>query len=315
MGNEIEVIGVDVGNGYTKTVHTEFVSSKKDWGDKKPPLIEKLVKYKGKYYTVGGDRTKTKTDNKNDETCLILALAGIAEELRLRGKHESKILLSEGLPLERCHEENKVIDEEYYLKGQIVEFEYEDEPYKIEIADVLVNPQGIAGILDMLVNSELPENCIVVEIGSWTTELIPIENNKAQGAKTQSLNFGVIDCLNKCNEAIRRTTGKEIPETMIQKVMMGNTDALPPKYLTMCIEEIKTQVKNLADTLEENKYNLDVLTCVFMGGGSCMVKNYGEDLFPLAKYIIDANTMLPNIRANAVGYEKLGKNYLRKKGF
>ena len=88
MDNKIEVIGVDVGNGYTKTVSTEFVSATRDWGEVKPPLTDKLVGYAGKYYTVGGERTKTKTDQKNDETCLILALAGIAEELRRRGKHE-----------------------------------------------------------------------------------------------------------------------------------------------------------------------------------------------------------------------------------
>lgn len=307
MNNTIEVIGVDVGNGYTKTVHTEFVSAKRDWGETKPALIDKLVEYNGKFYTVGGERTKTKTDQKNDETCLILALAGIAEELRVRGKSESKVLLSEGLPLERCIEDNKIEDEQYYLKGNIVEFKYEDEPYRIEIVDVLVNPQCVSGIVDMLANKELPDPCIVIDIGSWTTDILPIEGHKPQGAKSQSLNNGIIECMLKCNEAIRRRTGKEIPESMIQKIMMGNKEALPAKYLSICEAEIAAYVRDIADTLDENKYNTDVLTCVFMGGGSIIIKEYGSDIFPYARYI-------PNIRANAIGYEKLGKSYLRKKG-
>jgi len=158
MKDNIEVIGVDVGNGYTKTVHSDFVSAKRDWGETKPTLTDKLVSYNGKYYTVGGERTKTKTDQKKDDTCLTLALAGIGEELKYRGLRESKILLSEGLPLERCIESNKVFDEKYYLKGNTVEFEYEDIPYKIEIIDVLVNPQCVAGIVDMVANKELPDN-------------------------------------------------------------------------------------------------------------------------------------------------------------
>lgn len=314
MDNKIEVIGVDVGNGYTKTVSTEFVSATRDWGEVKPPLTDKLVGYAGKYYTVGGERTKTKTDQKNDETCLILALAGIAEELRRRGKQEGRILLSEGLPLERCIEENKLEDEEYYKKGQIVEFTYEDEPYKIEVVDVMVNPQCVAAIVEKLCAKEIPQNCIIVDIGSWTIEILPIENYKPQGAKAQSLNMGIIDCLLKCNEAIRRRTGKEIPEYMIQQAMLGDAGTLPPKYATLCINELKAYAKNLAETLEENKYNTDVVPCVFMGGGSSIIKNYGEQYFPLSMYMMDETGKKPNIRINAIGYEKLGKSYLHKKG-
>jgi hypothetical protein len=36
--------------------------------------------------------------------------------------------------------------------------------------------------------------------------------------------------------------------------------------------------------------------------------------FPLSRFINDPVTKMPSIRANAVGYEKLGKNYLRKRG-
>jgi plasmid segregation protein ParM len=118
----------------------------------------------------------------------------------------------------------------------------------------------------------------------------------------------------KCNEAIRRRTGKEIPESMIQQVMLGNVDAVIPKYSAICVDEIKAYVKNLADTLEENKYNTEVLPCVFLGGGATLVKNYGMERFPLSRFINDPKTKMPSIRANAIGYEKLGKNYLRKRG-
>ena len=40
MNNKIEVIGVDVGNGYTKTVSTEFVSATRDWGEEVPRKVK-----------------------------------------------------------------------------------------------------------------------------------------------------------------------------------------------------------------------------------------------------------------------------------
>ena len=301
----IEVIGVDVGNGFTKTVSTEFVSSVRELGEVKPALTEKLVKYNNKYYVVGGERTKTKTDNKSDETNLILALAGIGEELKKRNIKDTDIIFSEGLPLERCIAEQKTYDEKYYLKGEKIYFEYEDEPHDIEIKDVLVNPQCCSAIIELLNSGTLPDPCIVIDVGSWTVDILPIEGNKPQGAKTKSLLNGVIDCLISCNAEIRRRTGKEVMESQIQQIMRGNPDALPPKYSTIVINEIKKYVKNLADTLIENKYNIDTLTCVFMGGGATVVKNYGKELFPMAKYITD-------IRANAIGYEQIGRLKLKK---
>lgn len=301
----IEVIGVDVGNGLTKTVTTEFVSSVKEFGETKPSLVDKLVKYDNKYYVVGGDRTKTKTDNKTDNTELILALAGIGEELKNRKIKDTEIILSEGLPLERCIAENKKFDEDYYLKGKQIYFEYEDEPHNILIKDVLVNPQCCSAIIDLLSSGTLPDPCIVVDIGSWTVDILPIEGNKPQGAKTKSLLDGVINCMNNCNEEIRRRTGNEVMESQIQQIMRGNPDALPPKYSNIVIGAIQKYVKTLAATLIENKYNIETLTCVFMGGGATVVKNYGKDLFPMAKYITD-------IRANAIGYEQIGRMKLKK---
>lgn len=303
--NNIEVIGVDVGNGLTKTVSSVFVSSVRDYGETKPALMDKVIMYEGKYYIVGGDRTKTKTDQKEDNTNLILALAGIGEELKVRNISDTHIIFSEGLPLERCFAENKKIDEEYYLKGKEVYFEYEDRPHKIFIEDVLVNPQCVSGIVDMLANNTIPDPSIVIDIGSWTVDILPIENGKPQGAKTKSLLDGVINCILRCNEEIRRRFGREVPEFQIQSVMLGDVDALPPKYSKIVIDEIKKYVKNLSDTLIENKYNTDTLTCVFMGGGAAVVKNYGKEFFPLAKYIT-------NIHANAIGYEKIGNMAVRK---
>lgn len=301
-----EIIGVDVGNGYTKTVSTDFESSVKKWGEEKPSLTDSLVMYKGNYYTVGGgDRVRSKTDNKEDENSLILALAGIGEELKRRNLEGGNIILSEGLPLERRNDTSRKIDEKYYLKGEDVYFEYEDKGYNIHIEDVIVNAQCVSAVIEELVNGTLPEICLIIDVGSWTVDILPIENGKPQGAKTKSLNCGIIDCINSCNEEIRRRTFNDFPEFLIKKVMMGELDTTSPKYSALILDSIKRYIKNLADTLIELKYNIEVLPCIFVGGGSSVIKNYGKDYFPMAKFMTD-------IHLNAIGYEKIAKNMMRR---
>ena len=302
---ETEVIGVDVGNGLTKTATQEFVSSVKDFGETKPALTDKLVMYDGKYYVVGGDRTKTKTDQKNDNTSFILALAGIGAELNARGIGNTNVILSEGLPLERCIQENRVKDESYYKKGETIYFEYEDVPHEIKMEDVLVNPQCVSGIIDLLAEGQLADLCIVVDIGSWTMDILPIENGKPQGAKVKSTLDGIIKCFIACNDEIRRRHSIDILELQIQQIMMGNPSTLPPDYTRIIETEIKKWVKNIADTLIENNYNIKVLPVVFMGGGAQVIKHFGKEFFPYAKYITD-------IHANAIGYEKIANQHQHK---
>lgn len=302
---KFEVVGIDVGNGYTKTVNTEFISAVKDYGETKPAITDNLLMYDGKYYIVGGERTKTKTDKKKDNTALILALAGLGYELNFRGIGDTSVILSEGLPLERCIKEKQIEDEEYYKQGETLYFEYEDVPHTVKIEKVLVNPQCVAGVIDLLADGMLPDPCIVVDLGSWTVDILPIEDGKPQGSRIKSALDGVINCMLNCNDEIRRKTGEEVSEKQIQKVMLGDKMALPPEYAHICIKTTKEYVKGIADTLAENKFNVNTISCVFMGGGASIVKKYGEEYFPITKYIT-------NIRANAIGFEKIGNQYLEK---
>lgn len=294
------VIGVDVGNGLTKTASKYFISSVKDYGETKPALKDNLLMYDGKYYIIGGDRTKTKTDQKKDNTSLILTLAAIGAELNARGVGDASVTLSEGLPLERCTKDNQVKDEIYYKKGETISFEYEDVPHTIIMNDVKVNPQCLAGVIDLLAEKALPDTCLIIDVGSWTVDILPIENGRPQSAKVKSALEGVINCMVSCNNEIRRRTGSEVLESQIQKIMLGDTDALPPEYSNIIINEIKKYVQNIANILFENKYNINTLTCVFMGGGASVIKQYGMEYFPYSKFIT-------NIHANAIGYEKIAK--------
>ena len=308
MENSKIIIGVDVGNGFTKTVHSEFVSSVKDLGETKPAIEDRCVEYEGRYYVVGGERTRTKTDNKEDNTDLILALAAIGEELKIRGIQDDpvSVIISEGLPVERCIAEQKNKDKEYYLKGQWVNFEYEGVKRTVYVDNVIVNPQAVSGVYELLNRQKLPARCLIVDIGSWTVDVIQVENHRPQSSGCHSFLNGIITCMLKCNEEIRRRTGREVLESQIQEVMRGDKMALPPKYSSIVEEEVKKYVKGISDILIENKYNTETLYIVFMGGGAGIVERYGKELFPMHLFLSD-------IHSNAIGYEQIARQ-MKDKG-
>lgn len=304
MSDTYEIVGVDVGNGYTKTAHAEFISAVKDFGKSKPAITDKMVCYEGHYYTVGGKRSKTKTDQKEDNTAFILALAALGEEFKYRNISPKNVVLSEGLPIERCIEFNKEIDKEYYKKGQLVNFEYEDVPYSIFISDVFVNPQCASGIADLI--PVLPEICHVIDVGSWTVDILPVIDHRPVSAEVKSLNNGVITCMLACNEEIRRLTGKEVMEEQIQKIMRGQKGILPDKYENCIRDSIRKYVNNLYNVLIENEITVDTAPCVFIGGGATVIETYGKELFPIAQYYTD-------IHRNAIGYEKIAAIQMKRR--
>ena len=294
-----EIIGVDNGYGFTKTVHSNFVTALRDQGKVKPPFMDNVITYNGSYYVVGGERMKVKGDKTVDDQTYILTLAAIGEELRIRNRTRADVILSVGLPLERCGEGSEPF-KQYFKKENPVEFDWQDMRYTVNIIDVLVSPQGYSAIISEV--STVANSTVLVDIGSWTIDILQIVNNIPQTAL--SLNDGVITCILNVNDAIRKETGNEVMESQIQDVMMGKVNALPEKYSKIAQKEIKRYVVKIAQTLQEHKLNLETLPFIFVGGGANLIKNYGMHLFSNARII-------PEINANVLGYEKIARQIYR----
>lgn len=195
----------------------------------------------------------------------ILTLAAVAKELNRRGMRNANILLSVGLPLTRFGAEKQdFID--YLSKEKEVTFRFDNEQYRIKLARVSVFPQCYAAVADRM--KTLPKRVVVVDIGSWTIDIMPIEDSAP-------------------NEAMR--TGKH--------------EKLPQKYRTIVEECLRAYVDKVYNILLEHGYNLEVTEIVFVGGGANVVKRFGNYDGNNIQYIED-------VKANAKGYEYLGKLYL-----
>ena len=303
----IEVIGVDHGWSGMKTVSQVFTSGVKEITTE-PAFFNNIVEFRGSYYRVAGKRLEVRDLKIENDNFYILTLAAIAKELNRRGMRNATILLSVGLPLTRFGAEKQDFIQ-YLSKDKDVVFRYDNEQYHIRIARVSVFPQCYAAVADKM--KSLPRRVVIVDIGSWTIDIMPIENSAPNEAECITIREGLIKCMRTINDECMRQYGIELSEEDIQEIMIcGKNERLPVKYIEIVKECLSEYVEKVYNILLEHGFNLEVTECVFVGGGAGVVKRYGKYKGKNVQYIED-------VKANAKGYEFLGKLYLNahKKDF
>ncbi len=166
-----------------------------------------------------------------------------------------------------------------------------------------VFPQCYAAVAEQL--RTLPGRVVVVDIGSWTIDIMPIENGKPNEAECITSQQGLIRCMRIINEECNRQIGQELEENVIQQVMATGEAALPDKYMNIVKDCLRDFAQKVYNTLKEHGYNLDVIPIVFVGGGAAVMRLFGSHDSGNIRYIED-------IKANAKGYEQLGRVFLAK---
>lgn len=299
MDKHIEVIGIDHGWSNMKTVSSIFTTGVKEITTE-PAFYDNVVESGGVFYKVGGKRLEVRDTKVENDNFYILTLASVAKELNRRGMRDGNVLLSVGLPLTRFGAEKQDFIK-YLLRDKEACFRFEKEKYRIRIARVSVFPQCYAAVADRI--RTFPERAVIVDIGSWTIDIMPIYQYYPDEPECTTIPQGLIRCMREINEECVRQIGQELDENIIQDVMAGVKGTLPQQYMEIiegCLEKFAEKVLN---TLKEHGYNLDVTPIIFVGGGATVMKLFGHTGSGNIQYIED-------IRANAKGYEYLGRAYL-----
>ena len=288
------IMGVDIGYGNTKGRQTLIQSGVKKLASK-PPIDTKTVEYNGEYYAVGGsklDIQKSKTENENT---LILTMATIAEELKKVGKTSADIRLGVGLPLTRMGAEKQdYLD--YMLRSRRLNFKYEGKSYSVYLLSVDVFPQGYAGVVSKL--NTFGTSAVVVDIGSWTIDILPLTEGQPDLARCKSLPMGTITAMNDINEALRQKFGEEADEAFIKEVMINGESNINRDYLRVIQEGLYSYVEDIMNNLRSLKFNSTLTQFVFIGGGASIIKNFLQEH--------EANiTVVDDVFINAKGYEEI----------
>ncbi|MCR5226983.1 MAG: ParM/StbA family protein [Eubacterium sp.] len=293
---DLEIIAIDHGWSMCKTPNDIYISGVSEITTE-PAYFDNVLEFKGRFFKVGSGRSEVQATKVETPDYYYLTLAGIAKELKLRKKTEAKVILSVGLPASRYGDEkNDFI--KYLKQNDEVYFKFERIKYHVWIKDVFVYPQCYAAVMDQL--HMFGPKVVVVDIGSWTIDIIPVINRLPDEAGTDSIQQGIITCMRNINKECVRQFGEGIDEELIKEYMVTKKSMLPETYIQVMNQEIKSFLTMVVNSLREEKYSLKTTPFVFVGGGAVVMKNFGG-------YDQENFSYNTDICANAKGFEQLAE--------
>ena len=96
----------------------------------------------------------------------------------------------------------------------------------------------------------------------------------------------------------------EVDDTVIEQVFRHGKADIAESYLSVIRESATEYVEGIMRRLREHGYDPGQMRLYVMGGGSCLVKNFGQ-------YDPGRVTINSDIHATAKGYETLAAHKLR----
>ena len=96
-------------------------------------------------------------------------------------------------------------------------------------------------------------------------------------------------------------------DSIINRVLRFGTTDIQADYLNTIRETAAGYVSEIFRILREHEYNPALMRLYVLGGGSCLIRNFGE-------YDADRVTINEDICATAKGYEYLCEQAVRRGG-
>lgn len=299
------VIGVDHGYGRMKTAHCNFVDGVTA-SNHEFPFQDNVLKYKGKWYSIGGSRLPYMPDKTQTEDYYILTLAACAQEMKARGATTASVNLAAGTPLTRYGAEKDKFTK-YLMKNKEIAFEWEGEPFHIKLIDTQVYAQGLSALVywQSIMKQKVEDVIILADLGSGTLDVALLQNMRIRIEKSYSLNEGINNAYIHICEKIRRVAGQSIDESIIDGVLLDKNLRIKKEYRLLIEEGLCEYAAHIYSCLRDLNYNLDTAPVYWIGGGAQLMKKYGNLDDEMNVYIL-------NPCANALGYELTYKSMQAK---
>lgn len=303
MIDDVIIIGIDSGYGNIKTANCCFPASVSTYA-KEPVFKENLLVFESKFYLIGEGHKEFLADKTRDLDYYVLALAAIARELNIRKMTCGKIRIAAGLPLTWVSGQRDEF-RDYLLQNKAVDFSFRNVSYHVEIVGVDVFPQGFAAVADRL--SDFRGVNMICDIGNGTMNIMFINDKKPVSGNMFTEKYGTHQCLLAVRENVMRAHHTTVDEAIINRVFRFGTADIKEDYLKTITDTATDYVEGIFQRLREHEYNPELMRLYVLGGGSCLIRNFG---------VYDASrvTINDDICATAKGYEYLAYVNLLKNG-
>ena len=288
------ILGIDHGYGNMKTRNTVFKSGVIT-SESMPTFGTDVIEYDNKFYLIG-EGHKTFISNKSmDEDFYILTLAAIAKELTIRGLRNMNmnVILAVGLPITWIQSQKEEFIN-YLKKNEHLDFKYRDTRFVVNIKDVLLFPQGFAGVTSIM--DRFTGSNILADIGNGTMNTVYINNCKPRPDKYYTDKLGVNTCVLQIRNALLAACGSVPNDELIEDYLITGKAEVSERYLAIMEREAQKYVKDVFSKLVEYEYNPELMKLYFIGGGGSIIRHFGD-------YDPERVEIITDICATAKGYE------------
>lgn len=288
------ILGIDHGYGNMKTRNTVFKSGVIT-SESMPTFGTDVIEYDNKFYLIG-EGHKTFISNKSmDEDFYILTLAAIAKELTIRGLRNMNmnVILAVGLPITWIQSQKEEFIN-YLKKNEHLDFKYRDTRFVVNIRDVLLFPQGFAGVTSIM--DRFTGSNILADIGNGTMNTVYINNCKPRPDKYYTDKLGVNTCVLQIRNALLAACGSVPNDELIEDYLITGKAEVSERYLAIMEREAQKYVKDVFSKLVEYEYNPELMKLYFIGGGGSIIRHFGD-------YDPERVEIITDICATAKGYE------------
>ena len=297
------VIGIDHGYGNIKTASSCFRTSVKAY-DTEPTFTSNMLVYNDRYYIIGEGHKEFIPEKQNDDDYYILTLAAVARELYARNLESASVYLAVGLPLTWVSEQKDEF-KAYLLREPHVDFVFKKRTFHVDFVGADILPQGFAAVTNQM--GEFRGVNMICDIGNGTMNVMYINDHRPIVEKMFTEKYGTHQCVLNIREQLMRRFGSVPDDTIIEGVLRFGTLDIAEKYLMVIRSVAIEYVEGIFRKLREHEYNPDLMKLYVVGGGGCLIKNFGQ--YDPSRVVIK-----DDICATAKGYEFLTKLKMKQNG-
>ena len=134
-----------------------------------------------------------------------------------------------------------------------------------------------------------------------------INDRRPQERKCFTEKYGTHQCMLAVRESLLKLYGSTADETIRDQVLRHGTANISERYLSEIQSTARDYVAGICRRLREHEYDPELMKLYIVGGGGCLIKNFGQ--FEAGRVVINED-----ICATAKGYEYLARLRARKGG-
>jgi len=147
---------------------------------------------------------------------------------------------------------------------------------------------------------------MLADIGNGTMNVMNINERQPVPASCFTEKYGTYQCIIAVREMLQREFSTLPTDAQIERYLRSLQADMGERYQKIIGSAAKEYVAEIFRRLREHNYDPALMRLWVTGGGSCLVRNFGE-------YNPSRVMILSDIHANARGYEAMAKLALERR--